>query len=104
MINCVVDRKIWWSRFNRYTTGMIRLLDVEKDGVQRLVFQPLGWITTYAKTVYLSYKGKRYKIITLVDDDLTPDLLYEVVPIEGTDCYKLEYAHYFNLSDYLEEE
>lgn len=102
MIKAITERNLWFYRQNQYTTGRVRITEATKNGISRLILEPLAWIEPHGNKMYLSYKRQKYKIITIVGCELSPDVLYELVHISGTDYYKLKETYFFNLSDYEE--
>lgn len=102
MINALVERNMWYFRQGLYTTVKVRIADVSKNGINKIILEPTDWLYPNGNLMYLSYGGKKYKIITLTGCQLSPELALELVQVPGTGYYKLRDAYFFNLSNYEE--
>ena len=102
MINALVERNMWYFRQGHYTTAKVRITDVSKNGINKIIVEPMDWLYPNGNLMYLSYGGKKYKIITLTGCQLSPELALELVHVPGTEYYKLRDAYFFNLSNYEE--
>ena len=100
MINAVTERNLWYFGRGQYITVKTRIIDVTKNGISRLILEPTDWLYPNGNLMYLSYGGKKYKIITLTGCQLSPEVPLELVHVQGTKYYKLRDAYFFNLSNY----
>lgn len=100
MINAITERYLWYFDRGCYITVKTRITDVTKNGIRRLILEPTDWLKPNGNLMYLSYGGKKYKIITLTGCHLSPELALELVHLQGTQYYKLRDAYFFNLSNY----
>lgn len=100
MINAITERYLWYFDHGSYITVKTRITDVTEKGISRLILEPTDWLYPNGNLMYLSYGGKKYKIITLTGCQLSPELALELVQVPGTQYYKLRDAYFFNLSDY----
>lgn len=100
MINAVVERNMWYYSQGNYITVKVRIADVSKNGINRIMVEPMDWMKPNGNLMYLSYGGKKYKIITLTGCHLSPELALELVHVPGTEYYRLSDAYFFNLSNY----
>lgn len=100
MINAVTERNLWYFDRGSYITVKTRITDVTKNGISRLILEPTDWLDPRGNLMYLSYGGRKYKIITLTGCRLSPELALELVHVPGTEYYKLREAYFFDLLNY----